>query len=522
MIQVLIVDDEIHCAEGVKCTMDWEKLGVMQIFTAYSLKQAQKVFQQQQIHIILCDVEMPKGSGLELLQWVREHGYRPVSILLTSYATFQYAKQAIELECMDYLLKPASREALMEVLYRAVERVKEQWKKEENTQLASYWNANEKKRVQRFWREVLEKEIPPDSTAILDQAREEHLVFHENNRYLPILFKIFDVNYGENRKDLMETIMRKMQSGIWGAMEETVTAFAADHFLVIAGFAEKGQEQKLECSCGEFISECKKELGVSIACYMGELRESGDLAFQYQALLREEKNNVMERSGVFFLHAGREKFTYQRPDIEQWTDFFSKGAYEAAIHDIERYLDTMVHERKVNREMLEHLFQDFIQDIYIAIRESGVQAHLLFQDDESADLFKNATISVRNFKKWAIYIIQKAGSYVEMVERTDSVVSRLEKYIRNHLGEELSRNQLAEYVYLSPDYLARMFRQEKGVSLSNYITLERLEKGKRLLRETNMTVGDIAYQVGYGNLAYFTKVFREKNGVTPAQFRNGI
>lgn len=86
MIGVLIVDDEVLCAEGVKCSTDWNALEVDQVYTAYSMKQAMKVLEEHEVDIILTDVEMPKGTGLDLLEWVREGGMNPVSILLTSYA----------------------------------------------------------------------------------------------------------------------------------------------------------------------------------------------------------------------------------------------------------------------------------------------------------------------------------------------------------------------------------------------------------------------------------------------------
>ncbi len=116
MIQVLIVDDEVHCAEGVKSQVDWKMLGISGVFTAYSMKQAQAVMEKESIDIVISDVEMPKGSGFDLLRWLRDCKYQPVVIMLTSYANFDYARQAIEFHCMDYLLKPVSEEALLKTV----------------------------------------------------------------------------------------------------------------------------------------------------------------------------------------------------------------------------------------------------------------------------------------------------------------------------------------------------------------------------------------------------------------------
>lgn len=104
--QMLIVDDEIHAIEGVKADLDLTKLGIIKLFTAYSMRQAQAVFGQEIIDIMLCDIEMPQGSGLELAAWVREHHPETVIIFLTSHADFKYAKEALKLGSLDYLLKP--------------------------------------------------------------------------------------------------------------------------------------------------------------------------------------------------------------------------------------------------------------------------------------------------------------------------------------------------------------------------------------------------------------------------------
>lgn len=521
-MNILIVDDDMLCVEGIKYSVQWEKLGIYQVFAAYSMEQAQKVFREQSIQIILCDVEMPRGSGLDLLKWVQREGYHPVSILLTSYATFQYAKEAISLGCMDYLTKPAGTEELLRVFRQAIQKVREDNEQKLNKELAGYWNENEKKRVHRFWREVLEEKITPDSNVIREQALREHLVFNEENRYLPILFQIHRAENEVSWTDCGEELQKKLQRLVFQEWDEVVQAYNADTLLVIVGCAgdfENCREEFRERS-REYAAKCRKQPGVSISCYLGRFLESGDLAAQYQALLQAAGDNVTEKAGVYLIEDQRQETVYQRPPIEKWTGYFEKGMYEEMIQRLEQYLDTAVREGKMNRKILEQLYQDFLQAFYGAVDQKCVQAHLLFQDPESVNLYKKAARSVRDFKRWAVHMIQKAASYVKMAENANSVVHRVERYIEENLGEELNRTQLAEMVFLSPDYLTKVFRQEKGISLSEYITTRRMEEAERLLMKTDLPIGDIAYQVGYGNAAYFTKVFREKHQMTPAKFRS--
>ena len=521
MISVLIVDDEVHCAEGVRCSTDWESLGVDQVFTAYSMKQAIRILEQEEVEIVLTDVEMPKGSGLDLLTWIKEQGKRPVTMLLTSYAQFNYAKQAIELEVMDYLLKPIDPELLYEAFKKAVDRVKQEREKTEIHKRAEYWTVAEKERQSTFWRKVLERKITPDSKVIREEARKEHLVFHENHRCIPVMFRIHLLKSQGNWMTRTEELKVEMQNTVFSDWSQVIPVYKEDRLLAISEQAGNLEEYRaaLEQNCSQYIKNCQSHLDIAMSCYIGEFREPGELALQYELLEKADANNVAERPGVYGLENVGKKLPYKRPDIEAWIRLLEKKEYDKAIHEIERCVDQMAHERRLDKAVLGQLCHDFTQGFYGFLDEKGIQAHLLLGDEESVYLYQQRAVTVAGFKKWVSYVIRKSASHLEIVENSDTVVSKVKRYINGHLGEELSRNQLAGQVFMSADYLSKIFLQETGVKLSEYITRVRMDKAAALLEETDMTIGDISDAVGYGNLTYFTKVFRERNQITPAQYR---
>ncbi|MCI2049371.1 MAG: response regulator [Lachnospiraceae bacterium] len=122
-MNLLIVDDEYYSVESLKQKLDWAELGFGNVYGAYSLKQAQQYFHDGMIDVMLCDIEMPHGSGLELLAWVREKKYATACIFLTCHAKFDYATTAIKLGSTDYLLKPVNAEELSDAIRRAVQRL---------------------------------------------------------------------------------------------------------------------------------------------------------------------------------------------------------------------------------------------------------------------------------------------------------------------------------------------------------------------------------------------------------------
>ena len=105
-MNILLVDDERLAVEVMNRMIDKEKYGFSTIYKALSMKQAQQICEETDIDIIICDIEMPRGSGLDFVQWLLDTGRNPIVIFLTSHAVFSYAQQAVSLGVQDYLLKP--------------------------------------------------------------------------------------------------------------------------------------------------------------------------------------------------------------------------------------------------------------------------------------------------------------------------------------------------------------------------------------------------------------------------------
>lgn len=120
-MNLLIVDDEMLEVTVIEKMIDTDELGIKKVFKAYSMNQAIAVLEKEKIAILLTDIEMPKGSGIHLTEWVKEQDMKLIVIFLTSHAVFDYAKKALELEVKQYLLKPIRKEELIKSLKSAME-----------------------------------------------------------------------------------------------------------------------------------------------------------------------------------------------------------------------------------------------------------------------------------------------------------------------------------------------------------------------------------------------------------------
>lgn len=159
-LNLLIVDDEILEVAVIEKMIDKEKFGIDEIYKAYSMNQAIGILGQYKISILLSDIEMPKGSGHQLVEWIREREMEVIPIFLTSHAEFEYAKKALMMQVADYLLKPIEKEALEKSLFMAAELVKKQTENKQNERYARYW-----KKEQNAVKNIEEEEKQTKNTA---------------------------------------------------------------------------------------------------------------------------------------------------------------------------------------------------------------------------------------------------------------------------------------------------------------------------------------------------------------------
>ena len=154
-MKLLLVDDEEYVIESIKRNLDLTETGVNEVYTAFSVQQAKNIMGMVDIDIVISDIVMPGGTGFDFVEWVRKEELKVQVIFLTSYAEFDYARRAIQLNSVDYLLKPIDFDKLKEAVQRAAESVAKEKKIQDLRQESIKWNQNRKILQQDIWKNVL-------------------------------------------------------------------------------------------------------------------------------------------------------------------------------------------------------------------------------------------------------------------------------------------------------------------------------------------------------------------------------
>ena len=175
--------------------------------------------------------------------------------------------------------------------------------------------------------------------------------------------------------------------------------------------------------------------------------------------------------------------------------------------------------------MQSQMFRQYItMDTYFAVirylDEIGVDKEK--QDELKVDMsvldnYDDTVVCIKSLLKSACTLRNEVRN-----TKHSEVVDKVIRYVEEHYrDDELSLNQVADHVSFSANHLSTVFHQEYGQSFVKYLTDFRMNKAKKLLRETDMRSADVCYEVGYKDPHYFSSIFKKTQGMTPTQYRNG-
>ncbi len=527
MTSVLIVDDELHAVQGIKSAIDWGKLGVTDLYTAYNIEQAKECFTGQgPIDVMLCDIEMPMGTGLELLAWVKEHASDTESIFLTCHADFNYAKQAVQLGSFDYLLKPVPIPELEDVIGKAIQKKAEHTEKSKFSQYGQYWVQHQPFVIERFWLDLLNRTIPSQREAIKQAAEERNIIFTEHKKYLPVWFVVKQWHKELNARDekILEYAFRNAAEEVLLSdydYGQLLSWSRGGLFAILSVDAWSERESgRLKQQCEQLIDLCRQYFYCEMSCYIAYPEYPEKLPAISDELRMLDRNNVTFEK-VMLLHGGQPApdKPSAAPELLKWSILLQDNQSEKLCHEIAQYLDLMVKQGNVNASALHQFHQDLLQMIYSFLHGKGIHAHRLFSDEQSVEKAGNAVRSVKETLSWCIFIVHKAIEHVQASSRTETVVDRVRAYILQHLDNELTREEIAKSIFLNPDYLDRMFKKNVGLTVTEYVLEQRLQMAKHLLCHTSLPVSAIATQVGITNFSYFSRIFKKNMNQNPLEYR---
>lgn len=524
-MNLLIVDDEYYSVESIKRKLEANRPEIGRIFCAYNTSQALECFAQNEIDIMICDIEMPGGNGLELLNAVRSRNLDTICIFLTAYARFEYISNAMKLSSSDYLLKPVEDEQLYAALNKAQDQLNKRKRDQLNTLYASYWKESELTLMEQFWLDLFTHAVSANEEDILLELKYRKLNPGQSSDsfFLLIIQADFSGLFSTDRSLYEFALKNILREYFYTRQELPVTVRITEQFFALplpaAGRTQEGITQLCRQALEHFVPHFPVPFNFFLS---GEALSMQRLADQCEKMLQAAHRNVSHENHVFDLSCiSAEEADITRPALpsDRWSRFLHTGEMEPLRTEVSAWLNQLKHSGGATRESLTAFYYDFLRILLGSIDPEQEEAFQALHDQLAR---QSADQTCSSFRMLLDQITEMLTVYAQCLEQArlqDNAVSTVKAYIRNHLYEELNRDALAAMVYLNPDYLSHLFKRETGFSLTNYIIETRIQESKRLLSRKDMSIQDIAISCGFQNISYFSRQFKRTTGMTPREFR---
>jgi len=533
MIKVFLCEDEFVVREGIKNNIDWAGNGYEFIGEASDGELALPLIRKLEPDIIITDIRMPFMDGLELSRIVKKELPFAEIVILSGYEEFDYAKQAISIGVAQYLLKPISGDDLLSELDSLRDKIikgkeeaalKEQFKKEmeenDRREKSDLFHALVSGTCSVTELLKMAEKLDVDLSAmwyniVLLFLKSEH---HEIEEYSKS-----SVTIEENINEIVDemgciSFDRDLEGKailIMGDSEEELSKRQTD---LIARFEDVFKDYSHVRFCGG-IGKCVNRLS-----RLNESYEDAGCALANRFFVSE--------SGFFTADRhpnneaiGEDKFDMssidaKRIDKSNVQKFLKLGN----VDEIPFYVGEFV--KSIGEDAFNsYIFRQYIaMDVFFAV--SGFLEELTGAKGGSSveEVSRESLESVKSVTEYITGIVSTAIRRRDSIatNRYKDIVDEAVKYIDdNYADEELSLNQLASHVNVSPNHLSTIFSSQTGQTFIKYLTEYRMNKAKELLKCTSMRSSEISEAIGYKDPHYFSYMFKKTVGMTPTNYRGG-
>lgn len=520
-MKALIVDDEIYSVRAIKNSVNWEKLGINQVLTAFHVEQAKKICTDEKIDLIISDIEMPEQSGLDFLRWINERKMNTAFLIVSCHSEFSYAQEALRLKGCGYLVKPLNFEELETEIIRVLESLLQRRDIEEKSKFGTLWKKNENIVSQEWWKKLLISDSKENTKRLLLEACDAGVEISLDSYYL-IFIQICKVWYNlEN--GIHQKVIKAIQNLSYDILQGDFslnTSCIIDKNIVIVCNGHKAYGE-LEQKCRYCIREAEDILQTEINVYIGNPVGCEELSSEYHDILNISRRDMLHGSGIYYLKSEKRKNLGESSLLlpDQLIEQLNRGKFQ----EIENHLESILSKggtQGISRQALIQFREDLIQIISVYLHSKGIKAHTCLCSEYLIENEDNFTISV--MVEWVKMVMSTITTKIEEQKNDEGYKDCVKKsciYIKDHLGEIITREDVARQVHLNADYLNRIFKKETGYTIADYLTRERVLWAESLLINSEMSVSEIAMEVGIRNFSYFSSVFRKITGCSPKEYR---
>jgi two-component system response regulator YesN len=533
LIKTILVDDDQPVLDMLTQLIPWEDIGFELVGAYNSSFEALQHAELGMPGLIVTDIGMPGMNGIELLKAVRNYSSKTKALILSCHDDFQFAKQAMQLNVSDYILKETLTPPLfIELLIRIKQEIEtEQAAEEEHRRMKTVIENNRTLRKQNWIRSFLQMPII-NQQEIEDRVSEFGLSLSETS-CLPVIGYINRHQAAIHRfvsEDLLmfalgniiDEILQQQGYGEMFRYEEGrffLLLPCPDHYYGNQNFGVNAILEKIRRALPSNIK-------VSVSFLTGESeKDLYGMKGQLQGLLKAlEQQLYLAENAVLSLRE-IEEIKGNSDDLDKYfalaSDEFRRAIYEGSeeIHATVVTWMGRIREGRYPPAQVKDWMLNILLDIQMKLKSLQ---H--FQSNFSMEVL-HQTISqiqsMEHLEEWLIgFFNDKLVQFKQIHQQSKRVeMAECQKYIAANLGRKLTLEEMAEHLHLNPSYFSRLFKKEMNETFIEYVTRMKMEQAIKWLNGSNNSVEEISERLGFENKSYFLKVFKNFTGKTFNEYR---
>lgn len=515
-MKLLIADDELLTREGLISSIDWESLGIQDIFQADDGINALAIAKAQKPDIILSDIRMPRLNGIEMAQQLEQLLPNACIIFMSGYSDKEYLKAAIKLKAINYVEKPLNPEEIREAVQEAISRRQQTLRTRRNESLYSQeassslallltrpYKDNEERILQLV--DILQLSLYSGCsfvTYIVKLNSSEPDTIRRNELYTD--FSDFLAHYH------VRALYVKMHAvyhvfHIMGEKQPSATALAAVEMYLKTHFEKLGAFFIGRGECFNGITKCYHSYTSAVVTLQSSFfYEPGTI------LTATEDTEVTESAS-------------SADNYKESVSDFCDALLAKNQDDTQAFLDGLYTHYHENSNLLPNQVKDIYYKLFIALNDCRQKLKLNSNTLNSEESIIESLEKCFSFDELHHSLASRTELFFQSVLSyvpEDSTIFMIKDYIAtNYTNNSLSIKEISDHVFLSASYVCTYFKNQTGQTLNQYLTEYRMEKAMQLLGDARYQITDIASKVGYSNGNYFSKSFKKFTGLSPSKYR---
>ncbi|ETT65928.1 hypothetical protein BSK66_07270 [Paenibacillus odorifer] len=524
LLRAIIVDDEINARKIVPIIIDWQAVGYRFVGEASNGSEALDLIETMKPDVVFTDISMPFMDGLELSRLIKERYPLVKIVIITAHPEFEYAKRSLDIGVQNFILKPLQAEEVRRVavdLHGEIREETERWN--EYQELNRQLKENAVQLKEKFLNDLLSGLWDPDQ---LDSRFHYFFPDSANSLFSIMLIELqISLEEGEEQRILQSLRCKRFIDYALEEYEGIEVFFDNSQRIVLLNRKDNQNLTKI----GEWLAqslheklECKASIGVGSTCKdFNRIKES------YKEALEAVRYGKLKGSNAIYffndeIHFGGRSWEVKTNEIEEILFFVKAGVLDKAMQSIEKLFQDLEKSKAFSVERARLVSAQFVSTLINSLAEMGV----ILDNNLSFDISPYKRIfeldSLPDMQQTLLELTEKVTFQVTRArsKKTNNIIHEVKEFIQQEMHiPEMSLSYVSNKFHMNSSYFSRIFKQDIGISFTDYLLKCRMEKAVKLLNETDWKAYQIAEKVGIKDPFYFSNCFKKVMGVSVQEYK---